>query len=195
MNKKEFNILNPQNYEHCMEELSKNEDLLQLMQKGFQLTYDKTCGLQLDELQELIQLEHKENAQFMFKEIQKLSEEQSTWLAATSGDTIERNTIVVFGKIVDGKYDILTVRATQIKTFDKQKLIACGIGAFSLGVCVGAIATPLFGMLAGGLILAASGVKTMYDYQKDLPNLIYGYIFQQLTDKNVITVENGCYKI
>ncbi|CAF3506058.1 unnamed protein product [Adineta steineri] len=173
MNKKKFNILNPQNYEHCMEELSKNEDLLQLMQKGFQLTYDKTCGLQLDELQELIQLEHEENAQFMFKEIQKLSEGQSTWLAATSGDTIERNTIVVFGKIVD----------------------ACGIGAFSLGVCVGAIATPLFGMLAGGSILAASGVKTMYDYQKDLPNLIYGYIFQQLTDKNVVNVENGCYKI
>jgi hypothetical protein len=127
----------------------------------------------------------------MLKEVQKLSEGQSTWLATTSANTIKRDSILIYGKIVDGKYDILNVRATQIKTFDEQKLIACGIGALSVGIIVGAITMPLAGVITSGLILAASGAKAMRDFRKSLPNLIYGYIFKDLIDdKNVINIKN-----
>jgi len=191
---KQFNILNPRDYQHSMEELSKNVNLFDLMRKGFQLTYDVTRGLQLNELQELIQSEHGEDAQLMLKEVQKLSEGQSTWLAATSGNEMKRDSILIFGKIVNGKYDILNVRATQIKTLDEQKLIACGIGALCAGVIVGSFATPLAGVIASGSILAASGAKAIFDSRKVLPDLIYGYIFKELIDKSVINVENDGYK-
>jgi hypothetical protein len=194
-NEKQFNILNPRDYQRSMEELSKNQNLFDLMRKGFQLTYDITRGLQSNELQELIQSEHGEDAQFMLKEVQKLTEGQSTWLATTSANAMKRDSIVLFGKIVNGKYDILNVRATQIKTLDEQKLIGCGIGALCTGVIVGSIATPIAGVIAGGSILAASGAKAFYDYRKVLPDLIYGYIFRELIDKNVINVENDHYKI
>jgi hypothetical protein len=192
---KQFNILNPRDYQRSMEELSRNQSLFDLMQKGFQLTYDVTRGLQLNELEELIQSEHGEDAQFMLKEVQKLSEGQSTWLATTSGNATKRDSILIFGKIVNGKYDILNVRATQIKTLDQQKLIGCGIGALCAGVIVGSIATPIAGVIASGSILAASGAKAMFDYRKVLPDLIYGYIFKELIDKRVINVENDHYQI
>jgi hypothetical protein len=192
---KQFNILNPRDYQRSMEELSRNQSLFDLMQKGFQLTYDVTRGLQLNELEELIQSEHGEDAQFMLKEVQKLSEGQSTWLATTSGNATKRDSILIFGKIVNGKYDILNVRATQIKTLDQQKLIGCGIGALCAGVIVGSIATPIAGVITSGSILAASGAKAMFDYRKVLPDLIYGYIFKELIDKRVINVENDHYQI
>jgi hypothetical protein len=194
-NEKQFNILNPRDYQRSMEELSKNENLFDLMRKGFQLTYDVTRGLQLNELQELIQSEHDEDAQFMLKEVEKLSEGQSTWLATTSVNAMKRDSILIFGKIVNGKYDILNVRAKQIKKLDEQKLIACGIGAFCAGVIVGSVVSPILGVLAGGSILAASGTKAIFDYRKVLPNLFYGYIFKELIHKNVINIENDHYKI
>jgi hypothetical protein len=53
-NEKQFDILNPRDYQRSMEELSKNDNLFDLMRKGFQLRYDMIRGLHLNELQELI---------------------------------------------------------------------------------------------------------------------------------------------
>lgn len=190
-----FDVLNPKDYQRSIEELSKNQSLSDLMRKGFQLSYDVTRGLQADELEELIQSEHGEDAQFMLKEVQKLSEGESTCLGATSGDSKKRDTTLVFGRMVNDKFDILNVRTTQIKTLDEQKLIACGIGAICTGVLVGSIATPIAGVIASGSILAASGAKAIHDYQEVVPDLIYGYIFKELTDKKVLTVKNDHYQI
>ncbi|UJR29446.1 hypothetical protein I4U23_010658 [Adineta vaga] len=194
-NEKQFNILNPRDYQHVMEELSKNKNLFDLMRKGFQLKYDVTRGIQLNELQELIQTEHEKETQFMLKEVENLSEGQSTCLATTSVDTMKRDSILIFGKFVGGKYDILNVRATQIKTIDEQKLITCGIGAACAGFLVGSIATPVVGAITAGSILVAGGAKAIYDYQKAIPDLIYSYIFKELTDKNVISIDNDHYTI
>ena len=193
--RKRFNILNPQDYQRSIEELSKNQNLFDLMRKGFQLRYDVTRGLQSDELEELIQSEHGEDAQFMLKEVQKLSEGESTCLGATSGDAKKQDTTLVFGRMINDKFDILNLQATQIKKLDEQKLIACGIGAICTGVLVSSIATPIAGVIAGGSILAASSAKAIHDYQKVMPDLIYGYIFKELTDKKVFNVENDHYQI
>jgi hypothetical protein len=192
---KQFNVLNPRDYQQCMEELSKNENLFDLIRKGFQLKYEITRGLQLSELQEIIQSECGSSSRLMLEEIKKLSQGQSTWLATTLSDSTKRDTILIYGKLVDDKYDVLNIRATQVKQFDERKLIACGLGAVCAGVLFGAVATPVAGLIASGSILAASGVKAAYDYQKILPDLIYGYIFKELVHKDVITVENDSFRI
>ena len=138
---RQFDILNPRDYQNCMQELSKNENLFNLIRKGFQLKYDIIRGLQLTELQEMIQSELGSDSQFMLEEIEKLSSGQSTWLATTISQRKKRDTILVYGEIVDGKYDVLNVRATQIKEFDEQKLLAYGLGALVAGVLVGTVAT------------------------------------------------------
>jgi hypothetical protein len=192
---RQFNILNPRDYQHCMKELSKNENLFDLIRKGYQLKYDVIRGLQLNELQEMIQSELGSNSQFMFEQIQKLSQGESTWLATTINQSTKRDTILVYGELVDSKYNVLNIQATQIKQFDERKLLFYGLGALFAGVLAGSVTTPVAGMVVGGALLAASSVKAVNDYQKDLPDLIYGYIFKELLNKNIITFQNDCFRI
>jgi hypothetical protein len=90
---------------------------------------------------------------------------------------------------------VLNVRATQTKKLDKQKLIAYGIGATCACVLVSSFATPIVAMIGSATILATGGAKAVYDYRENLSDLLYGYIFKELTDKNIITVEKGQFKI
>ena len=84
--------------------------------------------------------------------------------------------------MIKDTFDIVNVRATQIKTLDEQKLIACGVGAICTGVLFGSI-------------LAGISAKVIHDYQNVVPDLIYGYIFKKLTDKKVFSIENDHYQI
>jgi hypothetical protein len=186
-----FNILNPEDYETCMRELSKNENPFDLIRKGFQLKYKTTRGLQFDELEEMIQLEQGSDSQFMLKQIQQLSEGQSTWLGTTVADSNERDTILVYGSFIDGKYNVLNVRTTQIKQLHEQKLLACGVGSLCAGILVRSILSPIAGLFTSGSILAVCTAKTIYDYRRTLPDVMYGYIFNELMRKNVVNADVG----
>jgi hypothetical protein len=185
-NESRFNILNPEDYEISMKKLSKNENLLDLIRKGFQLNYKITRGLQFDELEEMIQSEHGSDSQFMLKQIQQLSEGQSTWLGTTIASSNKRDTILVHGSLINEKYDVLNVRTTQIKQLNGQKLLACGVGSLCAGALVSSIFSLIAGLFTSGSILAICTAKTVYDYRRTLPDVIYGYIFNELMRENVV---------
>ncbi|CAF0950456.1 unnamed protein product [Rotaria sp. Silwood1] len=161
------------------------------MRKSFHLKYDVTRGLQFDEFREMIESEYQSNARTMLDQIRQLQDGQTTWLASTFEEPMKRESNLVYGEFIDGKYNVLNVQATQVKVLDERKLAACGLGALCMGLVVGSLSTPVGGTIAAGSILAASGAKAAYDYKKGLPDVIYGYIFKELSDKGVITGSNG----
>lgn len=188
---KQFNILNLKDYYKTLHEFSQNTKLLDFMQKSFHLKYDMTRGLQFDELQELIEVDRDSNAQFVLEELQKLSNGQSTCLAAPSPDPRTQETTVIFGQKLNNKYDVLDIRVKQTAEIDQQKLAAVAVGAACAGIFVGTIATPVVGILTTGAILTSAGLKSIHDHQKSQPNLLFAFIFKELNDKNVLRFENG----
>lgn len=188
---KQFNTLNLKDYYKVVQEFSQNTKLWDFIQKSFHLKYDMTRGLQFDELRELIGSYRDSNAQFVLEELQKLSNGQSTCLAAPSNDPKASETTVIFGQMFDNKYDVLDIRVKQTAEIDQQKLAAIAVGAACAGIVVGAIATPVVGAITTGAILTSAGLKTMRDHQKSRPDLLYAYIFKELNDKQVLRLDEG----
>lgn len=188
---KQFNILNVRDYYKTIQEFSQNTKLWDFIQKSFHLEYDMTRGLQFDELRELIGSDRDSNAQFVLEQLQKLSNGQSTCLAAPSNDPKAPKTTVIFGQMFDNKYDVLDIRVKQTTEIDQQKLAAVAVGAACAGIVFGAIATPVAGAIATGAILTSAGLKTICDHQKSRPDLLYAYIFKELNDKKVLRLEDG----
>ncbi|CAF0755966.1 unnamed protein product [Adineta steineri] len=150
-----------------------------------------TRGLQFDELEELIGSDRDFNAQFILEELQKLSNGQTTCLAASSDSPKAPETTVIFGQMLDNKYDVLDIRVKQTTEIDQQKLQAIAVGAACAGIAVSAIATPVAGVFTTGAILMGAGLKTIHDCQKPRPDLLYAYIFKELNDKQVLQFKDG----
>jgi hypothetical protein len=128
----------------------------------------------------------------MLQRLLNLSEGEDMLLAATEeGENHTRYSWVVKGeKMKSGKFDVLVVRATQGKQVDKKKLMAIGLASTSVGCIIGAVVNPVAGMITGSPMLEAAGLKTVFDFQKSPPDLIYGYIIKNLNDKNLLNISN-----
>ncbi|CAF0728806.1 unnamed protein product [Adineta steineri] len=187
----QFNILNVGDYYKTIQEFSQNTKLWDFMQESFHLKHDMTRGLQFDELRELIESDHDSNAQFILKELQKLSKGQSMCLSVSSNSPKAPEITVIFGQMLNNKYDVLNIRVKQTTEIDQQKLKAVAVGAACAGIAVSAIATPVAGVITTGAILTSAGLKTIHDRQKLRPDLLYAYIFKELSDKEILWFEDG----
>jgi hypothetical protein len=98
----------------------------------------------------------------------------------------------------DGKYDVVYCTATQIRTIDWEAIgwATLVAGGIATGV---AVALPGVGVVAGAAIVggtaaatAATGgiVGALQKKFKKMPNVIMGYIGQELTNKNLMQIVN-----
>jgi hypothetical protein len=84
------------------------------------------------------------------------------------------------------------VHATQTKEFARDKLLACGLGAVCAGMLVGCIyMDPAVGLATGLAFFTASGVKAAYDYTNQMPDVLCGYILQELLQLNALQIQNN----
>ncbi len=185
-----FDVLNPSDVERHMKQMCNSTSLLDMTRKAFKMEFNVSKGLRPDELEQKAR-SLTETEKLLFKKIGELPNNQSTILAATKEENHMRQTCIVYGENIDGKFDTLRIWAYQVKKLDQQKLLACGVGAAAAGLILSATASPLVGVPAGVAIAGVGMFKAAYDIHQSIPDVMYGYIFHELQQKHTLQVRNG----
>lgn len=186
----DFDILNPSDVERHMRHMCNNTSLFNMTRESYKMEFNVSKGLRSDELERKAQ-SLTETEKLLFKKIGELPNNQSTILAATREENHKRHTCIVYGENIDGKFNTLRIRAFQVKELDKDKVLACGIGATVAAVIGTAVASAFIGIPAGAAIAVAGTCKAAYDVQQSVSDTMYGYIFHELQQKRTIKVQNG----
>ncbi|CAF4068713.1 unnamed protein product [Rotaria sp. Silwood1] len=182
--------LNVQQATDYIAEVTKNSTVFHMIRESFKLKYDEIKGITKDEMDEVIDGMADADLQRALKGVKLLGDGRSI-LAV---DNMERNkyrkSLVIYGKRNDGKFNVLVVHATQVKELDVGKLVACGLGAACAGVLAGCLTmNPVVGVSTAALLSAASGVKSAHDYTQQMPDVLCGYILEELVQKNILKIK------
>jgi len=178
-----------QAYEY-MAEVKKNENLFTLIRESFQLKMDITKGVTKDDMPEIVDAATDPDLKNALKGV-KLVGDSKTLLTLDNTDRRKyRKALVFYGRRIDEKYDVLVVYATQVKELAVDKLVACGLGSVCAGIVAGVITmNPAIGAGTTAVLAAGSGAKAAYDYTQEMPDVLCGYILQELVQKNVLKIQ------
>jgi len=178
-----------QAYEY-MAEVKKNENLFTLIRESFQLKMDITKGVTKNDMPEIVDAATDPDLKNALKGV-KLVGDSKTLLTLDNTDRRKyRKALVFYGRRIDEKYDVLVVYATQVKELAVDKLVACGLGSVCAGIVAGVITmNPAIGAGTTAVLAAGSGAKAAYDYTQEMPDVLCGYILQELVQKNVLKIQ------
>jgi hypothetical protein len=170
-----------------------NDNLFRLIRESFKLKFDSRKGITKDEMNQLIDGTTDPDLKNVLKDVKLLGDSGALLTLDSATRNEFRKALIVYGKRNDGKYDILVVYATQTKEIAMDKLLACGLGSICAGILAGcATMNPAIGVGTTFALSAASGVKAAYDYSQDVPDVLCGYILQELVQKQLVNVlSNG----
>ncbi|CAF0881205.1 unnamed protein product [Adineta ricciae] len=186
-------ILNPQNAAEYMRKAQAEPGFFKLICETFTITHTFTKGVTVNELDALINRISDLHKRKLFQQIRCLADkqdDQSTLLATTDVEHRMRKSWIARGEYKNGKFDILTVFATQMKKLDVAKVLATGTGALALAT-IGFVVNPLVGtsvLAAASMALSAIGVKNYADYCECPADVIYGPVFEYLREQNVLDI-------
>jgi hypothetical protein len=170
-----------------------NDNLFRLIRESFKLKFDSRKGITKDEMNQLIDGTTDPDLKNVLKDVKLLGDSGALLTLDSATRNEFRKALIVYGKRNDGKYDILVVYATQTKEIAMDKLLACGLGSICAGILAGcATLNPAVGFGTAVVLSAASGTKAAYDYSQDVPDVLCGYILQELVQKQLVNVlSNG----
>lgn len=170
-------------------EVVKNENLFLLIREAFQLKFDHTRGIEKCELSDFIESLSDPDLKKVMKGFKLLGEGKANITIDQKTGSYYRKTLVAYVLRKDGKYDILVVYATQTKELDYQRVAACGIGSVALGVLAGFVTlNPWVGVVVGVGSAAGSAAKGAYDYSKPMPDVLCGFMLQELVRRRVLSI-------
>ena len=109
------NYLTAQQASAYIAEVKKNENLFTLIRESFKLKMDTTKGITKDEMNEIIDGTTDPDLKNALKGVKLLGESRTVLTLDNSTKQGYRKALVVYGRRVDGKYDVLVVYATQVK--------------------------------------------------------------------------------
>lgn len=212
-------IFDPCQVSQYLEGLRKDKQLMKLIQYNHQFDWNKIEGLQGDEVQMLIKRCQDSELKNLYELALKTltTNDQSTLLASNGSnqDPSEANALrksyVLYAERRKDKYDIVAASAIQTKQFDWVKITTVGLTAFltsisagvGVGALVGSVVWPL-GTVAGGIVgggiggvMATAGIatKALHDYREIMPEAVYAYVFQELEEKRILSIDNNKFAL
>ena len=177
-----------------MGEIKKNNNLFTLIRESFKLKFDLTKGVTKDEMPEVVDGTTDPDLKNALKSIKLIGDSKTLFTLDNTERKAYRKALVIYGRRADEKYDILVVYATQVKELAVDKLVACGLGSVCAGILAGVITmNPAVGVSTAVVLSTASGAKAAYDYTQDMPDVLCGYILEELIQKQILKIQsNGC---
>jgi hypothetical protein len=173
-----------------MAEVKKNDNLFTLIRESFRLKMDITKGVTKDEMSEVVNATTDPDLKNALKGVKLVGDSKTLLTLDNTERTKYRKALVVYGRRTDEKYDVLVVYATQVKELAVDKLVACGLGSVCAGILAGVVTmNPAVGVGTAVVISAGSGAKAAYDYTKDMPDVLCGYILEELVQKKVLKIQ------
>jgi hypothetical protein len=181
----------PQEAKVFLDEVSKNENVINLIRQSFSLKIKVSKGVTDSELERIAKATKESELKQLLTSVVLVGESDATLTVDAEDGNNYRKSFVVFNRRAGtDKYDILVVQASQVKEFDYRKLTACGLGAIISGIAVGLVtANPAIGVCVGGAVAAASGSKAVYDYKKQMPDVVSGYILDELVKQKYLQIK------
>jgi hypothetical protein len=178
-----------QAYEY-MAEVKKNENLFTLIRESFQLKMDITKGVTKDDMPEIVDAATDPDLKNALKGVKLVGDSKTLLTLDNTERRKYRKALVFYGRRTDEKYDVLVVYATQVKELAVDKLVACGLGSVCAGIVAGVITmNTVIGAGTTAVLAAGSGAKAAYDYTQEMPDVLCGYILQELVQKNVLKIQ------
>jgi hypothetical protein len=173
-----------------MDEVKKNDNLFILIRESFKLKMDITKGVTKDEMNEVVDATTDPDLKNALKGVTLVGDSKTLLTLDNTERTKYRKALVVYERRTDGKYNVLVVYATQVKELAVDKLVACGLGSVCAGIVAGVITmNPAVGVGTAVVLSAGSGAKAAYDYTKDMPDVLCGYILEELVKKHVLKIQ------
>ncbi|UJR07182.1 hypothetical protein I4U23_011470 [Adineta vaga] len=189
-----IDIMSPEEAEKYMNDLTSNENLFALIRFSFEIQWKKLKGIQPNELEILANKAKDAEVKLLYENVLTTlkNDGESTLIASTSNDnedTTRRKSTVIFAEKHNKKYDLLVVNATQMKQINKQKLATFCLFAVPAGLILSSVATPFITGLSVLSFATTLGLKTAYEYYYEImPEIIYGYIFKELEEQNLLNL-------
>lgn len=123
------------------------------------------------------------------KGMKLLGESKANMTIDQKAGSYYRKALVAYIQRKDGKYDILVVYATQTRELDYNKVAVCGVGSVCLGILADFVTmNPWAGVVVGACAAASSGAKGAYDYGKPMPNVLCGFMLEELVRRRVLAI-------
>jgi hypothetical protein len=208
-------LLNPHEASRYLETLRKDQKLMALIRYHHQFDWSKSEGLQQNEVKVLASRCRDSELRELFElMLEKLIDNDQSTLIASNGNSdnvsesnVSRKSYVLYAEKHNDKYNIITANAIQTKEIDWGKLKTISLASASVGAGLGAIVgstagpvgTVVGGFVGGsvGGVMGASGVagKAYHDYHQIMPEAVYGYILQELQEKQVLRIHNNKFTL
>ena len=116
-------------------------------------------------------------------------------LMASTNDGISSTTMrkscVLLAEMKNGRYDILVASAVQTKHLDWAKIATVGLGVSIIGGALAAAGLPVVSAISAMATGGTISLKAICDYNEEMPNALYGYIFQELKDKRLLSIDEN----
>ena len=181
--------LNATQADQYRQEAAKNPSLLNFMRQAFQIQVEMTKGITKEEMQELFTEATDKDLKALYGRVKLVGEGRSMVLVDTKERNKYRKGLAMQRKRSDGKFNLLVVHAVQVKELDNTKLAGCGVTAVCIGAVAGLITlNPVIGSAAAAGAAALGGAKVGYDYYKEMPDVLCGYILDDLVKKQMLTI-------
>ena len=176
-----------------------------LMREHFELTYDTYQGYTQEEFDQVINETVDPDKKLFLSELRPRGDGREKLHQGETNSSMSRRYERMVGCVVrrpDGKYNIIVVKASQIKEIESKKLLACGVGVVALGILAGvALGSVGFDLLAakgaavagiavigGGAV--AIGSKTDSE-RNNMPDVVCGFIVYELERRDVLVISNN----
>ena len=172
-----------------MAEVLEKKNLFLLIRESFELKFDHTRGLGRNEISDFIESLSDPDLKRTLKGVKLLGDNRANMTIDQKTGSYYRKALIAYTQRKDGKYDLLVVYATQTKELDYNKVAACGLGSICLGILAGFVTmNPWVGAGVATVAAASSGAKAAYDYSQPMPDVLCGFMLEELVRRRVLTI-------
>jgi hypothetical protein len=170
-------------------DVKNSSQLFSLIHESFTLKTSSKTGISKNELVDYIAGTTDPDLKRELEGIILLGDGGSALNIDSKTNTKYQKSLAVYGKRPDNKYDVLVVSSTQEKKLGTDKLIAAGAGSVCAGILVGTVTmSPVAGISTFIILASGSGVKATYDYSKEMPDVVLGYILKELVERGTMKI-------
>jgi hypothetical protein len=177
-----------------------------LMYEYFELSYDTYKGYTAAEIRAEVEELYDQDKKKFLRELKFRGEGRSKIIQTSNSGLASRRYSKMFAVYAQRqndptKYDMIFVRVNQIKEIDVSKLSACILGSTAAGIALGLALGPVgwavigtkaaigVGAAVAGGGLAATAAKSNSELT-NMPDVITGYIVNQLEQKRILSIAN-----
>ncbi|UJR29484.1 hypothetical protein I4U23_010696 [Adineta vaga] len=208
-------IFNPLEASKYLEKLESDKKLGTLIRYNHKFDWSKNEGLEENEVKIMAnRCQSKELKGLYESALKTLTNNDQSTLLVNDGNNNDmsqsnrlRKSYVLYAERKNDKFNIVAASAIQTKEFDWEKIKTMGLTSLlgftaigtGIGAAIGSFAGPagtLAGSVVGGSIggaVSASGMvgKVYSDYQQQMPEAVYAYIFQELQEKHLLQINDN----